>query len=297
MTTRRTEQTHPLAAGLDALAGEAAAARLYEAQVQSLAAIRPALAALEQVAIAAAAALHGGHRLIYAGAGSAGLMALADCLELSGTFGLPVARTPILFAGGTEALIHMRGVVEDDPQVAAADLARVAPGTGDLLICVSASGSTPYTLAVARGARAGGARVAALANNADAPLLAEADIAVLLDTGPEMLAGSTRMAAATAQKVALNVISTRAAMLLGHVHAGRMVNVQADNAKLLERAAGIVTDLAGCTREAAVAALAAVGGAVKPAILIAAGANPKQAEDLLAANRDQIGPALAALKT
>jgi len=201
------------------------------------------------------------------------------------------------FAGGTEALIHLQGLVEDDPQAAGADLARVAPKAGDLLICVSASGSTPYTLAVAQGARGGGARVAALANNANAPLFAEADIAVLLDTGPEMLAGSTRMAAATAQKVALNVISTRAAMLLGHVHAGRMVNVQADNAKLHARAAGIVTDLAGCTPAAAAAALGAAGGAVKPAILIAAGAKPKQAEDLLAASRGQLGPALAALKT
>ncbi|WP_415183705.1 N-acetylmuramic acid 6-phosphate etherase [Phaeovulum sp.] len=297
MTTRRTEESHPLAAGLDALTGTAAVTQLFEAQAASLAAIRPALPALEDVATMAADALRQGHRLIYAGAGSAGLMALADCLELAGTFGLPPDRTPILFAGGTDALVHMKGQVEDDPASARADLAKVAPKVGDLVICVSASGSTPYTMAVARAARAVGAKVAGLANNADAPLLTECDLPVLLDTGPEMLAGSTRMAAATAQKVALNVISTRAAMLLGHIHAGRMVNLQAENAKLMERATGIVADLADRTKAEAVAALDAAGGAVKPAVLIAAGASMEQAQGLLTASGGQLGPALAALKT
>lgn len=295
MAVRRTERLHPQASGIQSLPGMESLALLFEAQRASLLSIRAVLPQIDQLAQAAAEALQGGHRLIYAGAGSAGLMALADGLELAGTFGFAPDRTPVMFAGGADTLIHMRGGVEDDVALAQADLARLAPGPGDLMVCVSASGSTPYTIGVAQGARASGARLAALANTAQAPLLALADIAVLLDTGPEIVAGSTRMAAATAQKVALNMMSTRAAMLLGHVHEGRMVNLHADNAKLIERAAGIVADLAGCDMAQARAALARSDGAVKPAVLVAAGATMAQADDLLAQSRGHLGPALRAL--
>jgi N-acetylmuramic acid 6-phosphate etherase len=270
--------------------------RLLEAQVAAAGAVRPALAALAEAARAAANALAAGGRVIYAGAGSSGLMALSDCLELAGTFGIAPDRTPMALAGGAGTLLHMTGAVEDDPGLARADLGRLRPGAGDVVICVSASGGTPYTLAVAAGARTAGARVVGLANVPGSALLAAADIPVLLDTGPEVVAGSTRMGAGTAQKIALNLLSVLMGLHLGHVHEGFMVNVVADNAKLADRAARIVAALAGVPQEAALAALGRAGGAVKPAVLIAAGAAPDRAERLLAGRAGHVGPALDDLR-
>jgi N-acetylmuramic acid 6-phosphate etherase len=225
-------------------------------------------------------------------------MALADALELAGTFGIPADRTPVLFAGGAATLLNLTGAVEDDTGAATRDLERSGLGPGDAVICVSASGGTPYTLAVAEAARARGVTVIALANVAASPLLARADIAVLLDTGPELVAGSTRMGAATAQKIALNLISTLTGLKLGHVHDGYMVNVVADNGKLRDRAARIVAAVAGAPDADARAALAATAGAVKPAVLLAAGARDRgHAEALLAASGGHVGPALSALQS
>jgi N-acetylmuramic acid 6-phosphate etherase len=192
----------------------------------------------------------------------------------------------------------MPGSVEDDRAAAERDLAATGLGQGDAIIAVSASGSTPYTLAVAAAARAKGVTVVGIANAEGAPLLEAADLPILLDTGPELVAGSTRMGAATAQKIALNLISTLAGFELGHVHDGYMVNVVADNAKLRDRAARIVAAISGAEPAAARGALATSGGAVKPAVLIAAGAwDLAAAERLLAASGGHIGPALKALQS
>lgn len=296
MATRATEARHRHGTGLSAVAPEEALARLLDGQRDALAAVEPALPALAAAAERAAAALAGGHRLAYAGAGSAGLMALADALEIAGTFGIPADRTPVLFAGGAAALLAMTGLVEDDAGAAARDVATAALGPGDVLVAVSASGSTPYTVAAAEAARARGTTIVAIANTPASPLLAVADTAILLDTGPEVVAGSTRMGAGTAQKAALNLLSTLVGLRLGHVHDGFMVNVVADNAKLRDRAAAIVAAVAG-TPDAA-AALAATGGAVKPAILLAAGArDAADAAALLAGSGGHVGPALAALRS
>lgn len=296
MTLATTETRHADAGGLQDRAPEAALALLLAAQQAAAATIAPAIPALARAAEAMAAALATGHRTIYAGAGSAGLMALADALELPGTFGIAPDRVPVLLAGGATALLHMQGTVEDDAALAEADLARLDPTPGDVLIAVSASGTTPYTLAAARAARARGLTTIALANVAASPLLAEATIAVLLDSGPEVVAGSTRMGAGTAQKIALNMASTLAALRLGHIHDGLMVNLRADNAKLRARAARIVGMIAQVAPDAAQAALDRAGGAVKPAILIAAGARDRaHADALLATARGHLGPALAAL--
>lgn len=295
MNGRRTEERHGLAAGLQALPAAEVLSRLLGAQTDAVAALRPALADIAAAAELARTTLSGAGRLAYVGAGSAGLMALADGLELEGTFGLPPARTPILFAGGTAALLHMTGEVEDDPALAQADLAALAPTAADAAICVSASGATPYTLAVARGVKASGGRVIGIANVLGAPLLALADVAVLIDSGPEMVAGSTRLGAATAQKIALNMISTLVGIGLGHVHEGYMVNLLPENGKLRDRAARIVAALAGCDDALARRSLATTKGAVKPAILIAAGASADAARSLLADSGGHLGPALARL--
>jgi len=277
MADRSTEALHPLSEGLHALTAGQVLARALSAQEQALVALHPAVPALEEAATLAAQSLRSGGKLAYAGAGSSGLMALADCLELLGTFGIPVDRTPMLFAGGADALLKMTGGVEDDPALAAADLARAGLGKGDVLIAVSASGSTPYTLAVCDMAAKAGVHIVGMANVTGSALLQRAEIPVLLDTGAEIVAGSTRLGAATAQKVALNLISVTLGVLLGHVHDGMMVNVIADNAKLRDRAARIVAHVAGVDTGVARVALNRTNGAVKPAVLVARGATPEAA--------------------
>lgn len=292
---RATEGRHPHSAGMQDRDGVDLLGQLLAAQQAALSAVLPALPALEAAAVLAAMTLRAGGKLGYAGAGSSGLMALADALELAGTFGIMPDRTPVLFAGGAAALLHMTGGVEDDPALAAADFAAAGLTAGDAVLCLSASGGTPYTLAVARLARAAGVRVVGFANVAGSPLAALSDIAVTLETGPEMVNGSTRMGAATAQKVALNLMSTRLGVLLGHVHDGYMVNLIADNLKLMDRAARIVSALSGQGMDAARQALSHCGGAVKPAVLVAAGAAPDHAAAALTDSGGALGPALAAL--
>ncbi|MGB8813253.1 MAG: N-acetylmuramic acid 6-phosphate etherase [Paracoccaceae bacterium] len=295
MTERPTEARHPCSAGLHAAPASDVLAHVLDAQIVAMSVVRTAVAAIEVAAIAAVEALQSGHRMAYAGAGSSGLMALADGLELAGTFGIPPDRTPVLFAGGVSALLHMTGGAEDDPKLAEVDLAQLSLGVGDVVICVSASGSTPYTLAVARGAKACGAQVVGVACVGSSALLDMADIVVLLDTGSEVISGSTRMGAAAAQKVALNMLSVLVGIRLGHVHDGYMVNVVADNAKLMDRAMKIVTAVSGCRLQVAQEALIASSGAVKPAILIARGVALDRAEAILAANGGHLAPALAAI--
>jgi N-acetylmuramic acid 6-phosphate etherase len=297
MSMRPTELRHSLAEGMQVWPASRVLGQLLEAQAGALAAVRPALAQIDLAAEAGAASLLAGHRMAYAGAGSSGLMALADCLELAGTFGIAPDRTPMLFAGGAAALLHMTGAVEDDPAMAQADLDRIGFQAGDVMICLSASGSTPYALQVMAGAQAAGARVVGIANVAQSPLLAVCDLPVLLETGPEMVAGSTRMGAATAQKVALNLLSVLVGLRLGHVHDGYMVNVVADNAKLIDRAARIVAAVAGCDDNTARAALAKTGGAVKPAVLVAQGFDLAGATATLQASAGHLAPVLAKFVT
>lgn len=293
---RATEARHPHSAGLHDQPAAVVLERLLAAQQAALAQVRGALGPIADAAEAGAAALKRGGKVGYAGAGSSGLMALADCLELAGTFGIMPPQTPMLFAGGTAALLHMTGGVEDDPALAAADFAAAGFAAGDVVLCLSASGTTPYTLVIAGLARKAGVTVVGFANVAGSPLLAASDIAVCIETGPEVVNGSTRMGAATAQKVALNMLSVLVGIRLGHVHDGYMVNVVADNAKLVDRAARIVAALSGAGMDTAKAALGETGGAVKPAVLIAAGTTAEAAKAALGRSGGHIGPALAEVK-
>lgn len=295
MAERPTEARHPHSAGLHALPGTVALSHLLDAQLAALAMVRPSIPMIDRAATTAADSLRAGGKLGYAGAGSSGLMALADALELAGTFGIPPVATPVLFAGGTDALLHMVGSVEDDPALAEADFHKAGLAKGDTVLCLSASGSTPYTLVIADLARKAGLTVVGIANVPGSKLLEQSHISILLDTGPEVVNGSTRMGAATAQKVALNMLSVRMGILLGHVHDGYMVNLVADNAKLTDRAARIVAGISGRDVETARHALGQTGGAVKPAVLIAAGASAERAEAELRNSGGAIGPALAAL--
>lgn len=292
MSAASTEQLYPGSAGIHRLPAGEVGQRFMTAQIAALSRLEAALPALERAAELMAGALSAGGRAGYAGAGSSGLMALSDALELAGTFGIPPERTPVMFAGGAAALLHMQGGVEDDREAALEDFRASGLGKGDSLILVSASGRTPYALEIATAARAAGVRVTGIANVAGSPLLELAEVAVLLDTGPELIAGSTRLGAATAQKAALNLISVLCGIRLGHVHDGYMVNVVADNCKLAGRAAGIVAALAGSDEHTAHSALAQSDGAVKPAVLIALGQSPEEAQAALASTQGHLDPHL-----
>ena len=297
MGTARTEQRNDKASGLDERSPEDVLRLLHDAQIEAAASVARATNSITKAALLAADTLRAGGRLAYAAAGSSGLMALADALELPGTYGIAPDRIVILLAGGVASLDRLAGVYEDDKSQAAKDIAQADLQKGDCLIAISASGTTPYALAAIDEAIKRGLKIISIANNPDVPLFEGADVTITLETPPEMVAGSTRMGAGTAQKIALNLLSTLMAVHLGHVHDGYMVNLTADNIKLRERAARIVSAISTCDISDAAKLLEASGGSVKAAILLAAGAaNAEKASEILESNQQRLRPALSELK-
>lgn len=275
--TRSTEQAGAYH-GIDTWPDQRILEALVEGQERAIAAVRQALPAIATAADALALRLSRGGRLFYAGAGTSIRLAVLDGAELPATFGLAEARIFYLIAGGPRAMFETLAEAEDDEADGAAQADRCE--AGDSLIAVAASGATPFTVAAARRARQKGAFVIAIVNNPGSRLAAHADLEILLESGPEVIAGSTRLGAGTAQKSALNLLSTLTHMKLGAVHDGYMVNVDAGNAKLRRRAIGIVAAVARTSSELAEQALAQTHGQVKPAILLCAGA-----KDIAAAQR------------
>jgi N-acetylmuramic acid 6-phosphate etherase len=297
MGTMQTEKTHVSAKGFDLRAPHDALDILVTAQMSAAWSVRSALGAIGRASELAADTISSGGTLAYGAAGSSALMALADALELPGTYGIAPQRIRILMAGGLAALTNLAGAPEDDELQAARDVADAGLKAGDCLIAVSASGSTPYPLAAMAAAGPRGVKIIGIANNPGSPILELADVAICLPTPPEVIAGSTRMGAATAQKIALNMLSTMMATRLGHVHDGYMVNLTADNIKLKDRARRIVTAVAGCSEEEAAQWIDQAGGSVKTAILMAAGAeDPGAAEALLERMHHRLRPALSSLR-
>lgn len=281
-------------AGMDTWRDDAILAALLEGQQRALNAVAAAIPDLARAARAAAEKLAGGGRLIYIAAGSPALMSLADALEIPQTYGVAHDRIVLILADGKGIAERLNGVREDSAEEAEADVAAHGVGSADCVIATSASGTTPYTVAGMKAARRAGAVTIGIAGNAGSALLEGADIAVLLATGPEVISGSTRMGAGTAQKAALNMLSTLMGVHLGHVYDGLMVNVKADNAKLRGRAARIVSKITGVDDGVAIRALELSGGEVKPATLIAAGVKTlAEAGDLLGQTRGNLRMALA----
>jgi N-acetylmuramic acid 6-phosphate etherase len=279
MAVSGTEHHHAAAIGLDALPGDVILRHILDQQKAALMAVAAAIPAIDRAADIVADVLHAGGHLHYAGAGSSALMACADGLELHGTYGIDPDRIHLLMAGGLPVDARMPGDTEDDAGAGVRAAGGIAKG--DVVIAVTASGATPYAVAVAETALARGAQVVAIANNAGAAIFAHADVAIALATPPEVIAGSTRMGAGTAQKAALNMISTLAGVRLGQVHDGMMVGVVADNAKLRIRAAGMVARIADVPQTAAQTALVQANGDVKVAVLLARGLDMDTAAALL----------------
>lgn len=280
---------------IDAQSTPEAAAILLDGQSAAIDAVRLAVPALSVGAQRMTLAIREGRSIHYAAAGSSALMCLADASELRGTFGIPSEKVHIHMAGGVPVDGRMPGDTEDD-DTAVADIAETI-SEGDVVIVLTASGTTPFALSFARAAKRNGASVIGIANNPGTPLLAMADVPIVIATRPEVIAGSTRLGAGTAQKAALNLMSTLMGVELGHVYRGEMVNVIADNTKLEKRAIGIVSRVAGVSAETAAAAIKQTEGRVKPAILVATGFTPDAANSTLAHNSGQLGPCLASISS
>ncbi|MEO9189713.1 MAG: N-acetylmuramic acid 6-phosphate etherase [Acetobacteraceae bacterium] len=294
MTLPATEWHDPRFDALDTWDIPTVLAALWEGQMAAVAALGPALPALSRAVAAAAARLGDGGRLAYAGAGTSGRIAVQDGAELAPTFDWPEERLILLMAGGAGALLRSVENAEDRDDLARAGIAANAVGERDVLVGVAASGATPFTLACVTEARSRGALTIGLANSRGS-LLDAAEYPVLIETGAEAIAGSTRMKAGTAQKAALNLFSTALMVRLGRVYRGHMVDMLARNEKLRRRAERMLADIAGAPPEQARVALAAADGKVKLAVLILRGLDRASAEAVLARHRGQLRPALAEL--
>lgn len=213
--------------------------------------------------------LRGGGRVFLVGAGTSGRLCVLEAAEIPPTYGLSAENFQAVIAGGHEAVFRSVEAAEDETEDAEEDLARLGLGEADLVVGVSASGFTPYVLGAVEYARSLGAQTVGVTNNEDTPLSGLVDVAIEAVVGPEVVAGSTRMKAGTAQKMVLNMMTTASMVKLGLVHDGYMVGVQASNRKLVDRSIGMITEITGVDRAEAENLLNAAEGDVRVAILLA----------------------------
>jgi N-acetylmuramic acid 6-phosphate etherase len=292
----KTEDIDPDFADLDLWDTGLALQRLHAGQIAAVAAVGPALGALAAAVDAAAERLQRGGRLTYVGAGTSARIAVQDGAELLPTYGWPANRVAFVVAGGEAALLRPVENAEDGVEDATARIGELQTGANDVVVAVAASGETPFTLAALKAGKAVGALTVGVASNAGTTLLSEADHAILLATGAEPVAGSTRMKAGTAQKVALNLFSTMLMVRLGRVYRGQMVDMIATNEKLRKRAVRMVASLDGCTEVEAARALAAAGGDLKVGVLVRRGLDAHGARALLQKHGGRLRDALAEIE-
>ena len=279
--------------GLDAWSAGDIMRAVTAGNMRAVRAVEAAMPQLEAAAAGIEPRLRSGGRLFYAGAGTSGRLGVMDAAELAPTFGFD--RTAVLLAGGGQAQERAQEGAEDDVEAAAADVDAAAIGELDALIGVAASGRTPYTVAAVRRARERGAFTVGMANNRATPLLQAGDVGVLLETGPEVLAGSTRLAAGTAQKAALNALSTAVLVRLGGAYDNLMVAMRPLNAKLKRRAVEIVAQGARLDDAQAEAFLERSGGDIRTALVMAGTERgAAEAAKLLAENGMSVRAAIAA---
>ena len=290
----RTEQPSAEHPALDTYGSAALVAAFAADQVRAGLAVQASADQLAAAVDAALPRLRAGGRLVYIGAGTSGRLGVLDSVELLPTFSWPRERARSLLAGGEGAMFVAVEGAEDDAVQGAADLGALAPGEQDVVIAIAASGSTSYTIGAAQAARAAGALTIAIVNNPGSTLASSCEIAVVLDTGPELISGSTRLKAGTAQKIALNTLSSSLMVRLHKVYGNLMVDLRATNAKLQRRALALTMRASGADEAAARAALTACGARVKVAIvMLKAGVGAAAAEARLDAAQGSIDDALA----
>ena len=276
-----TEEVDPRFADLDAWSLTSAMEAMWEGQLAAVAAIGHALPAITAATEAAKAALGDRGRIVYVGAGTSGRVAVQDGAELTPTFAWPKERVRFIVAGGDSAFVTSIEGAEDDVDDAVSQINAAQLTPHDVVIAVAASGTTPFTVAALQQAGAFDAVTIGIANNPGTALLASARFPILVETGRELIAGSTRMKAGTAQKIVLNLISTGIMLRLGRVYRGMMVNMAPTNAKLKRRAEAMVAQIAHCDPSQAARALEQAEGDIKTAALLALGFDKVQAETVL----------------
>lgn len=293
--TSPTEQRNPRTLAIDAVGTSEILQMLNNEDARVAGAVSAVIPELAKAVDAAVEAVRGGGRVHYFGAGTSGRLAVLDAAELLPTFHVPDGLVVAHHAGGMEALLRAVENVEDSEDGGAADAAAV---TGqDLVVGLAASGSTPYVAGALKAARAAGATTVLVTSNPDAPLAPLADVVIAADTGPEVIAGSTRLKAGTAQKMILNAFSTTLMIKLGRTWSNLMVDLVATNKKLRGRMLRILAEATGADEAACEAALAEADGELKPALVhLLTGTPVSEARAALEAAHGRVATALAELR-
>jgi len=263
-----TESQNEASQGFDTKSALDIARIINHEDVKVAAAVKKAIPEIALVIDQVARCLREGGRLIYVGAGSSGRIAALDASECPPTYSTAPGQVQYIMAGGPKALASAVEVNEDSEELGQQDMARRRPTRKDIVVGVSACGRTPYVVAAVAYARARGAHTAAVTCNQETPLAAAADIAIVADAGPEVISGSTRMKAGTAQKMVLNMITTGAMTRLGYVYENLMVNVHMQNSKLVERGIRILMGACKIDRHTAVHTIKSAGRSVPVALVM-----------------------------
>jgi len=289
-----TEKANSASADLDRKSALEIARIINREDAKVAAAVKRALPQIARAIDLIAAALSEGGRLIYVGTGTSGRIAALDAVECPPTFDVDPRTVQFIIAGGPKALGAAVEADEDSRPLGRKEIARKKPTKRDVVVGIAASGRTPFTIAALQYARRRGAKTVAVVCNPNSPLGKAAHVAIVAEVGAEVVAGSTRMKAGTAQKMILNMLSTGAMTRLGHVYGNLMVNVRPRNEKLVERGVSIVERVAGLDHRAARKLLAAAGGRVAVAMVMAkAGVGGARAAAALKESHGQVRRAMA----
>jgi N-acetylmuramic acid 6-phosphate etherase len=281
---------------LDRLPAIAQVGLLHESQAEAVAAVQPALPSIAAAVGAAVERLRRGGRLVYCGAGTSARIGVQDGAELLPTFNWPADKVAFVIAGGEKALLRAVENAEDSAEDGSSQITQLRVGSDDVVLGIAASGNTPFTVAAVETARGQGALTIGIANNAGSRLLSASDHPILIETGAEAVAGSTRLKAGTAQKIVLNLLSTAVMIQLGRVYRGLMVDMRPTNAKLRQRAEQMVARLTGCDPAIAADALLRAGSDVKLAVLVVQGMSVDDARVLIGQSGGNLRAALDAAR-
>ena len=263
-----TESQNVASQGLDTKSALDIARIINQEDAKISQAVRKALPEISIVIDTVARSLRDGGRLIYVGAGSSGRISSLDASECPPTFSTAPSQVQYIMAGGPKALASASDVNEDSPEIGQRDIARRRPTRKDIVIGVSASGQTPYVVGAVEYARARGAKTACITCNYGTKLADVSDTTIVAEVGPEVISGSTRMKASTAQKMILNMITTGAMTRLGYVYENLMVNVHMKNAKLVERGIRVLMGVCHIDRETAIRTIKSAGKSIPIALVM-----------------------------
>jgi N-acetylmuramic acid 6-phosphate etherase len=278
----KTERSNPATQRLDTRSSLEIARLMCAEDAKVAPAVRKVLPQISGAIDAVAGALRSGGRLIYVGTGTSGRLGALDAAECPPTFNTHPRMVQFVIAGGRKALGAAVEADEDSRKTGRADIAKRKPTKRDVVVGLAASGRTPYTVAALKYARSRGATTVGVTCNTNTPLEHAADIAIVVEVGPEVITGSTRMKAATAQKMVLNMLSTGAMARLGYVYGNLMVNARLKNSKLVERGIRNLQQATGLDRDQSVRAMREAAGSIPVAIIMAKrNVNRSMAERLL----------------